>query len=207
MGEAGIAGDLELGVVVAVRRRAGRPVLELIELVLGRPQRHLVEVLGDEREARRLRAGDADLCTLQRSLPVVGYHQPAGERLVSLVDERGRAQDGFLRLDDLYDLELDADLVVLSACQSALGKEVRGEGLVGLTRGFHYAGAPRVVASLWNVRDEATAELMQRFYRGMLRDRLRPAAALRQAQVSMWRQQRWTAPYTWAGFVLQGEWR
>jgi len=97
--------------------------------------------------------------------------------------------------------------VVLSACQTALGKEIKGEGLVGLTRGFMYAGAPRVVVSLWNVSDEATAELMRRFYRGMLKDGLRPAAALRAAQVAMWKERQWDAPYYWASFALQGEWK
>jgi CHAT domain-containing protein len=127
--------------------------------------------------------------------------------VLSLVDERGQPQDGFLRLHDIYNMRLDADLVVLSACQTALGQEVRGEGLVGLTRGFMYAGAPRVVASMWNVGDEATAELMSRFYKNMLGKGMRPAAALREAQVSMWKERRWAAPYYWAGFVLQGEWR
>jgi len=124
-----------------------------------------------------------------------------------LVNKQGQSQDGFLRLHEVYNLELNADLVVLSACQTALGKEIKGEGLVGLTRGFMYAGAPRVVASLWKVDDKATAELMRRFYRAMLTDGLRPAAALRAAQVSMWKEKRWEAPYYWAGFVLQGEWR
>jgi CHAT domain-containing protein/tetratricopeptide (TPR) repeat protein len=127
--------------------------------------------------------------------------------VLSLVDERGQPQDGFLRLHEIYNLELNADLVVLSACRTALGKDVRGEGLVGLTRGFWYAGAPRVVASLWDVRDRATAELMGRFYRAMLKEGRTPAAALRAAQVSMSREKRWEAPYYWAGFVLQGEWR
>jgi CHAT domain-containing protein len=88
-----------------------------------------------------------------------------------------------------------------------LGKEIKGEGLVGMTRGFMYAGAPRVVASLWDVADKSTAELMRRFYDGMLKEGLRPAAALRAAQVSMWKEKRWHAPYYWAGFVLQGEWK
>jgi CHAT domain-containing protein len=127
--------------------------------------------------------------------------------VLSLVDERGRAQDGFLRLHEIYNLKLNADLVVLSACQTALGKEVRGEGLMGLTRGFMYAGAPRVVASLWRVDDRATAELMKRFYRGMLKDGLPAAAALRAAQVSMLKEIRWSAPYYWAAFTLQGDWR
>ena len=127
--------------------------------------------------------------------------------VLSLVDEHGRAQDGFLRLHDIYNLKLAADLVVLSACQTALGREIKGEGLVGLTRGFMHAGSPRVVASLWEVRDRATAELMKRFYRGMLTHRLSPAAALRAAQISMWKEPRWSAPFYWAGFVLQGDWR
>jgi len=127
--------------------------------------------------------------------------------LLSLVDERGVPRDGLLSLDDIYNLHLDAELVVLSACQTALGKDIRGEGLIGLTRGFMYAGAPRVVASLWKVGDSATAELMSRFYRNMLNARMRPAAALRAAQVSMWKERQWAAPFYWAGFVIQGEWR
>jgi CHAT domain-containing protein/Tfp pilus assembly protein PilF len=127
--------------------------------------------------------------------------------VLSLVDEEGRSQDGFLRAHEIYNLKLNADLVVLSACSTALGKEIKGEGLAGLTRGFMYAGTPRVIASLWNVRDEATAELMKRFYRNMLIGKSSPAAALREAQVSMWREPRWAAPYYWAGFALQGEWK
>jgi CHAT domain-containing protein len=127
--------------------------------------------------------------------------------VLSLVDPRGRAQDGFLRLTDIYNLRLPADVVVLSACQSALGKEVRGEGLVGLTRGFMYAGAQRVVASLWQVDDLATAELMRRFYEAMLRDGQPPSAALRAAQRALARDARWGSPFYWSAFVLQGEWR
>ena len=127
--------------------------------------------------------------------------------VLSLVDEKGRPQNGFLRLYDLYNLKLSADLVVLSACQTALGKEIRGEGLVGLTRGFMYAGAPRVVASLWQIDDRATAEFMKRFYEGMLGQKLRPAAALRAAQASMSKDARWHQPHYWAAFTLQGEWK
>ncbi len=127
--------------------------------------------------------------------------------VLSLVDDRGRPVDGFLQTRDIYKMRLSADLVVLSACQTALGKEVRGEGVIGLTRGFMYAGAPTVLASLWKVPDRATAELMKVFYRGMLAEGLRPAAALRRAQVAIRRQKKWTAPYYWAGFVLQGDWR
>jgi CHAT domain-containing protein/Tfp pilus assembly protein PilF len=127
--------------------------------------------------------------------------------ILSLFDETGRRQDGFLELNEIYNLNLPADLVVLSACQTALGKDVRGEGLVGLTRGFMYAGARRVVASLWKVDDSATAELMGEFYREMLGKGLRPAEALRAAQRHMWQQPRWRSPYFWAAFTLQGEWR
>jgi CHAT domain-containing protein len=127
--------------------------------------------------------------------------------VLSLVDEDGRAQEGFLRAHEIYNLKLNAELVVLSACSTALGKEIRGEGLAGLTRGFMYAGTPRVVASLWNVRDEATAVLMKRFYQNLLTGDSSPAAALRLAQVSMWREPRWQSPYYWAGFALQGEWK
>jgi len=126
--------------------------------------------------------------------------------VLSLVDEKGQPQNGFLRLYDLYNLKLSADLVVLSACQTALGKEIRGEGLVGLTRGFMYAGAPRVIASLWQIDDRASAEFMKRFYEAMLSQKLRPPAALRAAQVSMSQDPRWRQPHYWAAFTLQGEW-
>lgn len=125
--------------------------------------------------------------------------------VLSLFDKDGQPQDGFLRLNDIYNLDLPADLVVLSACNSALGKPIKGEGLIGLTRGFMYAGAARVMASLWKVDDEATAELIKHFYQEMLAEKKSPAEALRQAQMTMWRQKRWRSPYFWAAFVLQGE--
>ena len=134
-------------------------------------------------------------------------HPELSGLVLSLVDSTGKPQDGFLRLHDIYDLKLNADLVVLSACQTGLGKQVRGEGLVGLTRGFMYAGAPRIVASLWQVNDVATAELMKHFYHGLLKEGLRPAAALRSAQLELMKQKRWASPYYWAPFVLQGEWK
>lgn len=125
--------------------------------------------------------------------------------VLSLVNDQGQPQDGFLRLNEIYNLQLGADLVVLSACQTALGKEINGEGLVGLTRGFMYAGAPRVVASVWKVDDRATTELMKLFYNNMLDKKMRPPAALRAAQISLMEKKQWRAPYYWAGFVLEGE--
>ena len=134
-------------------------------------------------------------------------HPDLSGLVLSLVDEKGAPVDGFLRMHEIYNLHLPADLVVLSACQTALGREIRGEGLVGVTRGFMYAGARSVVASLWQVDDESTAELMKRFYRGMLKENRRPADALRAAQLELSRNPRWAAPFYWAGFVLQGEFR
>ena len=138
---------------------------------------------------------------------VNAQHPELSGIVLSLVDADGNKRDGFLRVHDIYQLGLRADLVVLSACRTALGKEIRGEGLFGLTRAFMAAGATSVVASLWDVRDRATAELMRRFYQRLLTDGLRPTAALRQAQLSMLREPQWQAPYFWAGFVLQGDWK
>jgi CHAT domain-containing protein len=126
--------------------------------------------------------------------------------VLSMVDEKGQPQDGYLRLHDIYNLNLPAELVVLSACQTGIGKQVRGEGLIALTRGFMYAGAKSVLASLWKVDDAATSELMAEFYKQMFTNKLKPAAALRAAQVKMSHQKRWQSPYYWAGFFLQGEW-
>ncbi len=126
--------------------------------------------------------------------------------VLSLVDERGHAEDGFLRVHDIYNLKLPAEVVVLSACETGLGKEIKGEGLVGLTRGFMYAGAARVVVSLWSVSDKATAELMAAFYARLLKQHQRPAAALRAAQLQMIGKKQWDAPYYWAGFIIQGDW-
>jgi CHAT domain-containing protein/Tfp pilus assembly protein PilF len=127
--------------------------------------------------------------------------------VLSLYDADGRRRAGFLGLHEIYNLNLPVELVVLSACNTARGREVRGEGLIGLTRGFMYAGVSRVLSSLWKVDEDATAELMKHFYEGVLVERLPPAAALRQAQIKMWQTKRWRSPYYWAAFVLQGEHR
>ncbi|WP_315789965.1 CHAT domain-containing tetratricopeptide repeat protein [Fischerella sp. JS2] len=127
--------------------------------------------------------------------------------VLSLFDNNGKPQNGYLRLHDVFNLNLPAELVVLSACETGLGEEIKGEGLVGLTRGFMYAGSPRVVVSLWSVDDRATSELMTKFYKKMLQENLKPAAALRSAQIEMWQNQNYTAPFFWAAFTLQGEWK
>jgi CHAT domain-containing protein len=127
--------------------------------------------------------------------------------VLSQFDDDGTPRNGFLRLHDVYNLRLNADVAVLSACETALGREIRGEGLVGLTQGFMYAGARSVVASLWQAPDRATAELMTRFYRHLIQDELRPAAALHRAQTELAAEPRWADPYFWSGFVLIGDWR
>ena len=124
--------------------------------------------------------------------------------VLSLLGFDGKPQDGFVRLIDLPRLRLNADLVVLSACQTAVGPQLRGEGLLALTRGFFEAGTRNLMASLWQVPDNATAELMRHFYQGLLEEELTPAAALRQAQLAIRSRPRWRHPYFWAGFILQG---
>jgi len=126
---------------------------------------------------------------------------------LSLVGRDGRPQPGILRLYDVFNLKLSADLVVLSGCQTGLGRHFSAEGLVGLTRAFMYAGAPRVVASLWQVDDLATSELMRWFYQGVLARALTPAAALRAAQRQMRSDPRWQSPFYWAAFTLIGDWQ
>lgn len=134
-------------------------------------------------------------------------HPELSGLVLSLFDEQGKPQDGFLRGYEICNLDLPAELAVLSACQTGLGSEIRGEGLVGLTRSFMYAGVPRIVVSLWNVSDQGTAELMKLFYRGLLEKKLRPSMALRCAQLAMLDEEPWRDPYYWGAFIFQGEWR
>jgi CHAT domain-containing protein/predicted negative regulator of RcsB-dependent stress response len=133
-------------------------------------------------------------------------HPELSSIVLSLFDSEGRPQDGYLRLHDIYNLKLPTDLIVLSACRTGLGQVIKGEGLIGLTRGFMHAGSPRVVASLWQVEDLGTSELMKRIYQHIIREGMAPASAMRQAQIEMLQSKRWKSPYFWAGFVLQGEW-
>jgi len=126
--------------------------------------------------------------------------------VLSLVDRTGQPQDGFLRLRDLYNLRLPVGLVVLSGCRTGLGTEVRGEGLLGIVRAFMHAGAPRIVASVWDVDDRATAIFMKAFYEAMLTSGRAPAAALHDAQLALRSHERWSDPFYWAAFILEGEW-
>jgi CHAT domain-containing protein/tetratricopeptide (TPR) repeat protein len=116
--------------------------------------------------------------------------------------------DGFLRTDEIFNLNLGSPLVMLSACETGLGKEKKGEGVIGLTRAFMYAGAPTVGVSLWSVADRSTADLMTSFYKRMLTGQGAPAAAaMRQAQIDMIAGKKYAAPFYWAPFVLVGDWR
>lgn len=119
-----------------------------------------------------------------------------------------KTADGFLRTDEVFNLRLGAPLVMLSACETGLGKEKRGEGVLGLTRAFLYAGAPTVGVSLWSVADKSTADLMTEFYKRLLAsDSVSSSAAMREAQLSMINGKKYAAPFFWAPFVLVGDWR
>ncbi|MBF2016433.1 MAG: CHAT domain-containing protein [Rivularia sp. T60_A2020_040] len=138
----------------------------------------------------------------------VNPNQPELSGIVlSLVNQDGKQIPGYLRLADLFEQDYPAELIVLSACETGLGKNVSGEGLVGLTRGLMYAGAARVALSLWQVDDEGTSVLMQEFYKQMLQENKTPSEALRAAQRKLWANPDWRNPYYWGAFTLQGEWK
>ncbi|MCH7665608.1 MAG: CHAT domain-containing protein [Acidobacteria bacterium] len=194
----------ELGAFHRLRlsRREAKAILALA------PEGSSFQALDFEASKRLVLSGDlADYRILHFAThAVLDSTRPGLSGIVfSMVDRNGTDQDGFLRAHELYNLRLPADLVVLSACRTALGKEVRGEGLVGLTRAFAYACAQRLMVGLWNVQDRSTAELMERFYRRLFAEDSRPSAALRAAQISLWKER--PAPYYWAGFVMQGEYK
>lgn len=190
-----------------VLHSAGEELREIMELV---PQEQRLAVAGFEATREFVASGglkDFQIVHFATHSVIDTRHPELSGIVLSLVDPSGRSRDGFLRAHEIYNLDLPAELVVLAACETALGREIRGEGLLGLTQGFLYAGAARVIVSLWSVGDASTRELMTRFYVKLLKDELSPAAALRAAQVSMLREPRWEAPYHWAAFHLQGEWR
>ncbi len=124
---------------------------------------------------------------------------------LSDINREQKRVEGFVGLREIYELRAPVLLVVLSACQTALGENVRGEGVMGLTRGFMHAGASSVVASLWAVDDRATAELMKLFYSNMLQRGMKTGEALRAAQNSIRQRPEWRSPHYWAAFTLQGE--
>ena len=137
----------------------------------------------------------------------VGDHRDAihSGLVLSLVDRNGSPRDGILSVTDVTALQLNANIVVLNACDSALGERFAGEGPLSLARAFLYAGANRVIATRWQIDDEASAALLTAFYRSLWRDGLAPSGALREAQLTIRSDPRWRSPFYWASFVLQGE--
>jgi CHAT domain-containing protein len=134
---------------------------------------------------------------------LISASHPQRSALALTLDDDPR-EDGLLQMWEIFNLKLQADLVTLSACQTGLGQELTGEGIVGLARAFMYAGAPSVVVSLWNVTDRSTAELMVKFHQHLDRTADK-AEALRQAKLELLRNPRYASPYYWAPFVLIGE--
>lgn len=180
---------------------------EIISIVRGKRSKLAMGFEASKKLATGPELGSYQIAHFATHGIIDSVHPELSGIVLSLVGPKGTSEDGFLRLHEIYNLRLPAELVVLSACQTGLGKEIRGEGLIGLTRGFMYAGTARVIASLWSVRDEATAELMKRFYTALIRRGKTPSAALQFAQASMWKDSDWKSPYYWAGFAIQGEWR
>lgn len=138
-----------------------------------------------------------------------GYINEAEPDHSSLVLTRDSisAEDGLLQSSEIFDLHLNANLVVLSACQTGLGRLVRGEGMIGLTRAFMYAGTPSVLASLWSVSDMSTATLMGDFYSNLIPGKLDKADALRRAKLACIGENQFAHPFYWASFVMIGDWR
>jgi len=197
----------EAGIARLVRLPATRVEAEAIAKLGGTKAR---KVLDFEASRQRVLNDELNQYTVlhfaSHALINPRHHSLSGI-ILSLVDERGAAVDGFIRVHDLYRLRLRAGLVVLSACRTAMGTELRGEGMVGLVSGFMWAGAPRVVASFWDVKDQATAAFMKHFYRVLLVDGLPAGAAVRKAQLAVKNDPRWRSPYYWGAFTLHGEWQ
>ena len=175
--------------------------------------------LGDQATEERAKAIGKDVRYLHfASHGLIDERFPLNSALALTIPERpaeGQA-NGLLQAWEIFEqMRIDADLVTLSACETGLGKEMGGEGLVGLTRAFQYAGARSVLASLWSVGDESTAELMTRFY-GQLKAGKTKDDALRAAQLELIRRRPATGtavtsnvshPFHWAAFQLIGDWK
>ncbi len=183
---------------------------EALAIAAMAPPGQVLTLLGFEANRQRVLSAELESYRILHFATHGLFHPRSPELsglVLSQVDPQGRPRDGYLRLHNLLGLDLRADLVVLSGCRTALGKEVSGEGFVGLARGFLYAGVPQVVASLWQVQDEATAQLMTRFYGALLKEGQPAALAMRQAQLSVRRERRWQDPFFWGAFLFQGDWR
>lgn len=119
--------------------------------------------------------------------------------------QSGKQEDGNLFAGEIYNLNLNAELAVLSACQTGLGKFSKGEGVIGLSRALVYAGARNIIVSFWSVADESTAQLMTDFYKILLQNKNQPfRETLQQAKIKMIKEGKYAAPYYWAPFILIG---
>jgi CHAT domain-containing protein len=118
--------------------------------------------------------------------------------------DNDKREDGFLQMREIYNLKLNSDLVTLSACQTGLGQFIRGEGIEGINRAFFYAGSSSVLMSLWAVNDQATSQLMERFY-AYLRSSESIMNSLRRAKLEMINSDILSHPYYWAGFIVSGK--
>lgn len=127
--------------------------------------------------------------------------------IFSRFNEKREKLDEFVRLHDIYGLNLNADLVVLSACETGIGKEEKGEGLLSLNNGFLQVGAKTVLSSLWKVEDSATVELMKNFYEILANEETTSSKALQKAQIKMWESGRYKSPFYWAAFTIQGDFK
>ena len=184
-------------------REEAKRILKLV------PEEEGFEALGFDANLSLIASGelaDYEVVHFATHGVVNSEHPELSGIVLSLFDPEGNREKGFLRLHDIYDLKLPVRLVVLSACSTGLGKEIRGEGLIGLVGGFLSSGTQGVIASYWDVEDEATAELMSRFYRHLFVERLSPSKSLQMAQGSMWNEKRWLSPELWGAFEFQGLW-
>lgn len=197
----------EAGIPDLVRLPATRREAETIAALGGATTRRALDFEASRQRVLNEELSNYTILHFASHALVNPRHQSLSGIILSLVDERGQPVDGFIRVHDLYRLHLRAELVVLSACRTAVGTDLRGEGVVGLVSGFLWAGAPRVIASFWDVKDHATAAFMTHFYRAHLVDDLPAATALRKAQLAMKRDSRWRSPYYWGAFTLHGEWQ
>ncbi|HSP06770.1 MAG TPA: CHAT domain-containing protein, partial [Acidobacteriota bacterium] len=134
---------------------------------------------------------------------VIDEQNPEFSSILLSTPQKG-AEDGYLMTQEIFDLKLNADLVVLSACKTGLGRQIRGEGIMGLSRAFLCAGASSVLASLWNVPDASTAQFMTDFYRSMVTKGMSKTEALKKARLELIRSGKFSHPYYWAPFVLIG---
>jgi CHAT domain-containing protein len=192
--------------------RAGGKLVRLVGT--GEEVKYISRILTDQKQVARslLRLEAKEAYAKSREMEEFGYIHFATHGIledefqaIALSQIPGDTDDGFLTLGEIMNSRYNARLVVLSACETGLGKIERGEGVTGLTRAVMYAGSPAAVVSLWSVSDEGTKELMVRLYGGMIKGELTKADALRLAKLDLIRNRNYAHPYFWSAFVMYGE--